>query len=71
MNIPRLTTDDVPLFSGVITDLFPLDQAPKFDYGVLLKAIEGELARHGYQVSILYCIHTPNTQSIQLPNFTK
>jgi dynein heavy chain len=52
MNIPRLTTDDVPLFSGVITDLFPLDEAPHFDYGVLLKAIEGELVRNGYQVSL-------------------
>jgi len=45
-------TDDVPLFSGVITDLFPLDVAPTFDYGVLLKAIQGELVRGGYQVKI-------------------
>lgn len=51
MNIPRLTSDDVPLFSGVIKDLFPNDEPPTFDYGVLLKAIEKNLTRDGYQAT--------------------
>jgi len=50
MNIPRLTTDDVPLFTGVIRDLFPQDEPPTFDYGSLQRSIETCLAKAGYQV---------------------
>lgn len=51
MNIPRLTSDDVPLFNGVIKDLFPTDEPPKFDYGALLVAITNELTKAGWQAT--------------------
>lgn len=66
MNIPRLTSDDVPLFSGVIKDLFPNDEPPKFDYGILLTTIQNELIKAGWQATekaILKCLEVYETKN--------
>lgn len=33
MNIAKLTTVDLPLFNGIIQDLFPAVETPTIDYG--------------------------------------
>lgn len=33
MNIAKLTTIDLPLFNGIIQDLFPAVETPTIDYG--------------------------------------
>ncbi|XP_068615161.1 dynein axonemal heavy chain 2-like [Brachionichthys hirsutus] len=51
MNIAKLTTTDLPLFTGIIHDLFPSVQTPVIDYGKLKEAIEVEVRKSGLQVT--------------------
>ncbi|XP_030578556.1 dynein heavy chain 2, axonemal [Archocentrus centrarchus] len=51
MNIAKLTSTDLPLFSGIIQDLFPDVETPVIDYGKLKEAIEEELHQSGLQVT--------------------
>ena len=49
-NIPRFLADDLPLFHGIIGDLYPNLEIPPVDYGALKIACEDALARAGLQV---------------------
>ncbi|XP_056602033.1 dynein axonemal heavy chain 2 isoform X3 [Triplophysa dalaica] len=51
MNIAKLTTIDLPLFNGIIQDLFPAVETPTIDYGKIKEAIETELHQSGLQVT--------------------
>ncbi|XP_061620043.1 LOW QUALITY PROTEIN: dynein axonemal heavy chain 2 [Phyllopteryx taeniolatus] len=51
MNIAKLTSTDVPLFTGIIQDLFPDVETPVIDYGKLKEAIQLELCQKGLQVT--------------------
>ena len=42
-NLPKFLYDDVPLFMGLIQDLFPGVEIPNVDYGTLQKAVERQL----------------------------
>ncbi|TSK77047.1 Dynein heavy chain 2, axonemal [Bagarius yarrelli] len=51
MNIAKLTSIDLPLFNGIIQDLFPAVETPTIDYGKLKETIEAELRQKGLQVT--------------------
>lgn len=48
-NIPKFLEDDLPLFQGIIKDLFPSVDVPVRDYGNLQRAIEDQLEKQNYQ----------------------
>ena len=50
MNLPKLTSDDSPLFAGIVSDLFPGVETPPLDYGQLYDVIRQQLKENGLQV---------------------
>ncbi|KAI0228083.1 Dynein heavy chain 2, axonemal [Lamellibrachia satsuma] len=49
MNIAKLTSGDLPLFYGIVQDLFPGIESPVSDYTKLKAAINAELGEAGLQ----------------------
>jgi dynein heavy chain, axonemal len=49
VNLPKFLADDVPLFNGIISDLFPGVEQTKIDYGDLLKGLNGAADKLGLQ----------------------
>lgn len=50
MNIAKLTSDDLPLFIGITSDLFPSVEVPVVDYEELISYITAELLKLSLQV---------------------
>jgi dynein heavy chain, axonemal len=50
MNLPKFVYDDVPLFLGLINDLFPGLDCPRVRYPSFNDQVEAELAAGGYKV---------------------
>eukprot|EP00794_Sanderia_malayensis_P010712 gene10712-11859_t len=66
MNVAKLTSQDTPLFMGIIMDLFPGTDAPIIDYGKLKLAVEQELKETNMQchpTTILKVIQTYETKN--------
>ena len=57
-NIPRFLADDLPLFHGIIGDLYPNLEIPAVDYGALQSACEDALVRAGLQVVPRFVVKT-------------
>ena len=47
MNLPKFVAEDVPLFKGLLSDLFPGLDCPRVGYPALRTAIEAELEQQG------------------------
>eukprot|EP00929_Paragymnodinium_shiwhaense_P038462 TRINITY_DN20312_c0_g2_i4.p1 TRINITY_DN20312_c0_g2~~TRINITY_DN20312_c0_g2_i4.p1 ORF type:complete len:4213 (-),score=1296.02 TRINITY_DN20312_c0_g2_i4:279-12917(-) len=49
VNLPKFTSNDIPLFLGITGDLFPGVKLPPSDYGALINELEGSAAQQGLQ----------------------
>ena len=49
VNIPKFLEMDLPLFEGIISDLFPGKKRPELDYGALMKTMKDEIVKAGLQ----------------------
>lgn len=47
MNFPKFVADDIPLFQGLFSDLFPNIDLPDADNPILLEAAEVILKKNG------------------------
>lgn len=48
MNFPKFVFEDVPLFLGLIKDLFPGVECPRIAYPELVKVVEETLQHESY-----------------------
>jgi dynein heavy chain len=51
MNVAKLTSIDLPLFNGIVSDLFPGVETPVLDYNRMYAAIKAELKLDGLQAA--------------------
>ena len=56
MNIAKLTSDDLPLFNGIVSDIFPGVLLPEVDYEDMTNAIVSDLQSKRLQVHFRYDI---------------
>jgi dynein heavy chain len=49
VNIPKFLEMDLPLFEGIISDLFPGKKRPELNYGALMATMKAEIKRNGLQ----------------------
>ncbi|CAM9123848.1 unnamed protein product [Hapterophycus canaliculatus] len=49
VNVPKFLAHDLPLFGGILSDLFPGIERPAFDYGPLLNSIKLAMQNQGLQ----------------------
>ena len=52
--MPKFLSHDIPLFNGIISDLFPGLKLPEADYKVFLDAMEREAARRNLQFEAFF-----------------
>lgn len=50
MNLPKFVYDDVPLFKGLIADLFPGLDCPRVRYPAFNDAVEKVLSDERYEI---------------------
>ena len=49
VNVPKFLAPDLPLFAGILTDVFPGIERPQFDYGPLITALTDSILEKNLQ----------------------
>ena len=49
VNVPKFMAQDLPLFDGIMSDLFPGIERPDIDYGALMQSIKTSAEELGFQ----------------------
>ena len=49
VNVPKFLAHDLPLFGGILSDLFPGIERPAFDYGPLLENLRESIIEKNLQ----------------------
>ena len=57
VNLPKFLEMDIPLFEGIIRDLFPGKFRPALDYGALMKTMKYEISKAGLQVYVCFYVY--------------
>jgi dynein heavy chain len=52
--VPKFLAHDLPLFAGILNDLFPNIQRPAFDYGPLVSALQESIAEKNLQPVFIF-----------------
>lgn len=54
VNVPKFLAHDLPLFAGIMSDLFPGIDRPAFDYGPLINALKETIYKKNLQPTSLF-----------------
>ena len=65
-NVPKFMEHDLPLFAGIIADLFPGIDVPSVDHGALLRSIEARLEDAKLQKILILVVGEDKTMLVPL-----
>jgi len=54
VNVPKFTSNDIPLFNGITSDLFPGVSLPEQDYGALVEEMKNACTRNNIQPKSIF-----------------
>ena len=66
VNVPKFLSKDIPLFDGIIKDLFPTLDQPEIDHGDLMTAIKESIHEFGLQQRTFFIVLSEMNSSFKI-----